>query len=198
MALRPWNHNIQYYDFVVRLAAPDCQRALDVGCGQGLLAQRLAQRYPEVIAIDADRTAISRAKLDRASASITFIEGDVMTYPFPDDSFDLIALVASIHHLPLRPAMVRFQKLLRPGGVLAVVGLYRGEKLADLALAAVAFPVSWILRLFRGYADVSAPVQPPRETLREIRNECGLLLPGASLRRRLFFRYTLTWSKPSR
>ena len=197
MALRPWNHNIHYYDFVLRLAAPGCARALEVGCGQGLLARRLAKRCEEVIAIDIDSNVISRTGAGSGlEATIRFVEGDVMTYPFLDDSFDLIALVATIHHLELRPALIRLQELLKPGGVLAVVGLYRAETLTDYALAAVALPVSWMFRLFRGYADVGAPVQEPRESLREIRSECDVLLPGASLRRRLFFRYSLSWRKP--
>lgn len=165
MALRPWNHNIHYYDLVLRLAGPGCQRALDVGCGQGLFARRLAQSCREVVAIDLDRDAISRARVSGGSqGSITFIEGDVMTYPFPNGSFELIALIATLHHLQLRPALVRLQELLKPGGVLAIVGLYRGETLTDRAFAALAFPVSWTIRLFRGYADVGAPVQDPRET----------------------------------
>ena len=197
MALRPWNHNIHYYDFVLRLAVPGCPRALDVGCGQGLLARRMAQRCEEVIAIDIARDVISRTEVSSGlEGTVRFVEGDVMTYPFPDDSFDFIALVATIHHLELRPALVRLQELLKPGGVLAVVGLYRAETLTDYALAAVAFPVSWMFRLLRGYADVGAPLQEPRETLREIRRECDLLLPGASMRRRLFFRYSLSWRKP--
>ena len=144
-----------------------------------------------------DRDVISRAKGSAASVdSVRFVEGDVMTYPCPDESFDLIALVATIHHLQLRPALVRLRGLLKPGGVLAIVGLYRGETLSDFAFAAVAFPVSWMFRLLRGYADVGAPLQEPKETLREIRRACDLLLPGASLRRQLFFRYSLSWRKP--
>ena len=198
MALRPWNHNIHYYDLVLRLAGPGCQRALDVGCGQGLLARRLAQRCREVVAIDIDRDAISRARTGGGSeGSIKFVEGDVMTYPFPNDSFDLIALIATLHHLQLRPALIRLQKLLKPGGVLAIVGFYRGETLTDRALAAVAFPVSWTFRLFLGYADVAAPVQDPRETFSDIRSACDVLLPGAILRRQLFFRYLLIWRKPA-
>src|SRR5215471_19796284 len=86
MALRPWNHNIHYYDFVLRLAAPGCARALEVGCGQGLLARRLAKRCEEVIAIDIDSNVISRTGAGSGlEATIRFVEGDVLTYPFLDD-----------------------------------------------------------------------------------------------------------------
>lgn len=198
MTSRPWNHNIHYHNLVLTSATPDCRRALDVGCGQGLLARRLAERCQEVIAIDIDRDAISRTRVgDGLEGRVKFVEGDVMTYAFSDGSFDFITAVATIHHLQLRPALVRFQKLLIPGGVLAMVGLYRAETLSDYALAAAAFPVSWMLRSLRGHADVGAPVQDPKETLREIRSACDIFLPGASLRRRLLFRYSLIWRKPS-
>jgi hypothetical protein len=119
-----------------------------------------------------------------------------MTHPFVVDSFDLITAVATLHHLPLRPALTRFRSLLRSGGVLAIIGLYRAQTLSDYALAASAFPLSWILRWLRGHTDVEAPVQNPRETLWEIRSACDSLLPGAVLRRHLLFRYSLFWRKP--
>jgi len=181
---RQWNHNIHYHDLVLRSVVPGCRLALDVGCGQGLLAKRLAQHCQEIIAIDMDRDAISAARVGNGpEARIRFVEGDVMIYPFADDSFDLITAVASMHHLPLRPALLRFQKLLRPGGVLAIIGLYRAATLSDYAFAATAFPVSWMFRLLRGHAEVGAPVQNPSEMLRELRSACEILLPGASLRR---------------
>jgi SAM-dependent methyltransferase len=198
MSLRPWNHNIHYHHLVLLSAAPGCRRALDVGCGWGLLARRLAQHCQEVIAIDLDRGAIAEARAGGdLEGRIQFVEGDVMTYPFPADNFELIAAVATLHHLQLRPAFARFRKLLRPGGVLAIIGLYRGATLSDRAMAAIAFPVSWGLRAIRGYADLGAPVQNPRETLLEIRSACDTLLPGASLRRHLLFRYSLIWRKPA-
>jgi SAM-dependent methyltransferase len=157
----------------------------------------LAQNCQEVIAIDPDHAAIAEARASGdLEGRIKFVEADVMTYPLPEDNFELITAVATLHHLQLRPALTRFRKLLRPGGVLAIIGLYRGETLSDRVLAAVAFPVSWGLRAIRGYAEVGAPVQNPRETLLEIRSACDFLLPGASLRRHLLFRYSLIWRKP--
>src|SRR5262249_23402112 len=174
---RPWNHNIHYYKLILSSLPSSRHRALDVGCGRGQLARELAQHCEEVIAIDADHETISRARTATGlTARITLIQGDVMTHPFPANSFDLITVGAKLHHLELRPALIRFRNLLRPGGVLAIIGLFRGEPLRDWALAAVAFPLSWGFRCVRGFADVGAPVQDPRETLGEIRSVCRTLL----------------------
>jgi len=98
-------------------------------------------------------------------------------------------------HLPLELALTRFRNLMPSGGVLAVVGLYRSQTSKDYAAAAVAFPASWMLRGFRGFADVGAPLQDPKETLREIRTAFDDLLPGAVVKRRLLFRYSVIWRK---
>jgi SAM-dependent methyltransferase len=191
-----WNHNIHYHDIVLRSVPSGCRRALDVGCGSGRLARQLAGRCDEVIGIDIDHDTLLRARTASASeARIAFVEGDVMTHPFPDDDFDLVAAVATLHHLPLRLALARFRNLLKSGGVLAIVGLYRAHKIEDYAWAAAALPSSWLLRCLNGCADVDAPLHEPMETLREIRTACDDLLPGAVFRRHLLFRYSIVWRK---
>ena len=193
----PWNHNIHYHPVVLRSVPPGCRLALDVGCGEGLLARKLAPDCDQVIALDIDPETVARASAGNQPGSrITFVESDVMKYPLADNSFDLITAVAVLHHLQLRPALARFRSLLRSGGVLAVVGLYRSQTLADYTVAAAAFPVSWMLRCSRHYQEVGAPLQEPKETLDEIRSASQEMLPGAVFRRRLLFRYSLIWRKP--
>jgi hypothetical protein len=85
--------------------------------------------------------------------------------------------------------------LLKPGGVLAVIGLYRMESIADYAWAAAGKPASWILRCGHALDAVSAPLREPKETLGEIRTACREVLPGAELGRLVLFRYLLTWRK---
>src|SRR5215467_14351512 len=117
MARRAWNHNIHYHPLVLNAIPLGCRRALDVGCGQGLLTQRLAERCHEVIGIDTDhKTLMSARTRNERQARIHFVEGDVMSYPFSADHFDVITVVATLHHLPLRPALTRFKNLLRSGG----------------------------------------------------------------------------------
>jgi 2-polyprenyl-3-methyl-5-hydroxy-6-metoxy-1,4-benzoquinol methylase len=197
MSKPPWNHNIHYHRLVLRAMRRPCGRALDVGCGQGLLTRKLASQTDHVTGIDLDGNALAYAvAASDADGRIDYVHGDAMLHPFADESFDFIVAVATLHHLPLEPALTRFKASLKPGGVLAVIGLFRSESALDYAVAAVAIPASFILRALRGHADVGAPVRDPDETFAEIRAATRAILPGAILRIRLLFRYALVWRKP--
>ena len=193
-----WNHNYHYHLLVLATVPEPCRRALDVGCGAGLLTAKLAPLCTETVGLDTDTAMLQAARKHGAeSGRLNFIDGDAMFYPFPEASFDFITLVATLHHLPLRPALLRLRALLRPGGVLAVVGLYRAETLNDHLFAAAAIPASWAMKRMRTSVDQKAPMTPPKETLAQIRRESGACLPGSVVKRRLFFRYSLLWRKPA-
>jgi SAM-dependent methyltransferase len=192
-----WNHNLHYHDFVMSEVPPGCRRALDVGCGRGDLARKLAGLSQEVVGIDEDPGCLAQARTSNNQSNITFLEGDVLTESLPVGSFDFIAAVATLHHLPLRRGLERFRDLLRPAGVLVIVGLYKIATPIDYAYSATAMPISLATRFLRGEENVGAPLQDPRETLRTIRKECDSVLPESVLRRRLFFRYSLVWQRPA-
>ena len=195
-ATMSWNHNVHYHGFVMSQIPPGCGRALDVGCGLGAMARKLAGSCREVVAIDADQGCVERARESTSGRpNITFVVGDVLTEPFQAGSFDFVTVVAALHHLPLRDALIRFRDLLSPGGVLVIVGLYRIATPVDYLVSAIALPISWVMRLSRGEEEVGAPLQSPRETLGAIDEQCKSVLPGAVLRRRLFFRYSVVWRK---
>jgi len=85
-----WNHNVHYQPVILGAVPPGCQAALDVGCGDGLLAARLADRCAKVTGIDRDPNMIRTARAQHARASITFIEADFLAHPFPAESFDFV------------------------------------------------------------------------------------------------------------
>jgi SAM-dependent methyltransferase len=120
-----------------------------------------------------------------------------MTWPFEPASFDLVASIAVLHHLPLRPALARFRELLAPGGVLAVIGIPKRATAEELMMAGLAWPVNQALRRLKGEVEVGAPVKDPGETLPEIRAAAADVLPGARVRLLLLFRYELIWRKPA-
>jgi len=182
---------------VLRAIPPSCRLALDVGCGRGDLARKIARRCQQVVGTDAEPECLAFARASSLRLSnLTFIQGDVLAQPFPENSFDFVAAAASLHHLPMRLALERFGQLLRSGGTLAVIGLYRDDTVLDHAIGCIAWPISWTIRRLRGESEVGAPVCDPVETLRNIRKACDAILPGGVFRRRLFFRYSFEWRKP--
>ena len=198
MSRPPWNHNIHYHPRVLAAAPRPCRRALDVGCGRGLLTAELAAVADGVVGIDPDADALSDAKASfGGEPRLSFVEADVMSWPFEPSSFDLVASIAVLHHLPLRPALRRCRELLAPGGVLAVIGIPRRATARELAMAALAWPVNQALRRLKGEAPVGAPVKDPAETLADVRAAAADVLPGAKLRLLLLFRYELLWRKPA-
>ena len=49
----------------------------------------------------------------------------------PDQLFDTIIFVASLHHMDTRCALIKAKNMLRPGGQILVVGLARNSSLMD-------------------------------------------------------------------
>jgi len=190
-----WNHNIHYHAVVLRAVSPGAERALDVGCGEGMLARQLRERVPHVVGIDRDEASVRLA--GQAGGGVELVLGDVMDAPFRDASFDLVASVATLHHVDAAEGLRRMAALVRPGGTLVVVGLARHTGFRDLAMGALGVIVSRVLKHTRNHWEHSAPiVWPPPETYASMRSIARTVLPGAVFRRRLLLRYTLVWQRP--
>lgn len=192
-----WNHNTAYHPWLERIAARRRGDVLDVGCGDGLLAARLAPRSRSVLGIDPDAAALERARRRLAGVGhVTVEQGDFLSFDAGDRRFDLITFVASLHHMPLRPALQRARELLRPGGELAVVGLSANRTLRDFAWAAVCLPIVRVAsRCHREVPDVGVVMTDPQDGLDDVRRIAEELLPGAVVRRALYYRYLLRWQR---
>ena len=88
----------------VARVAPEGGKVLDVGCGPGHLANRLARDHGlEVTGLDLDAAMIERARANAVQSVVaerrpTFVVGGVAALPFPDGSFDLVVSTLSMHH----------------------------------------------------------------------------------------------------
>jgi ubiquinone/menaquinone biosynthesis C-methylase UbiE len=97
----------------------DPERILQVECGEGDGALFLAREFPRasVRGVDADEAVIRRAAarvgLD-PEGRVAFKAGEPGKLPFPDDLFDLVAL------LDAAPRPREVARVLRPGGYLVV------------------------------------------------------------------------------
>lgn len=193
-----WNHNIHYYPLILAEAAPNCALALDVGCGEGILTRQLRSVAKRVVGIDRDPASIEAARA-HGGEGIEYILGDFFEYDFEPGSFDLVASVATLHHMDAEAALRRMADLVRPGGVVAVVGLARSSNLSDFAYdiaGAVATRFhKYVLR--KRYWEHNAPkVWPPPLTYTQMRDLAARVLPGARFRRHLLWRYSVIWTRP--
>ena len=194
-----WNHNIHYHPLVIEALPRWGAKALDVGCGEGMLARQLGGRFDHVTGIDVDAPSIDLARRANAHGDdLEFILGDVLTYPFEPGSFDAVVSIAALHHMDTTAGLERMKELLAPGGTLAVIGLARSRYPKDLPRDLAAAVATRALRNTgpRTLWHHSAPiVWPPPETFAQTRRQAERVLPGVRYRRLLLWRYLLTWTK---
>ncbi|MFE0629482.1 class I SAM-dependent methyltransferase [Streptomyces sp. NPDC058864] len=194
----PFDHNDHYHRLLLRKVPPGALTALDVGCGTGRFARRLAARGLRVDAIDASPEALAAAG---PAPGVTFRVADVTAVDLPKGHYDLITCLASLHHVPFDTLTV-LRAALAPGGVIVVLGCYPERTPADWAVSLAAVPVNAAARLVVAATDrirgrdpetVRAPVRPPGTPLPRIRAEAAHLLPGSRVTRLLFWRYLLVY-----
>ena len=193
-----WNHNVHYQPVILRAVPPRCGPALDVGCGDGMLARRLAERCTEVTGIDRDdrMIALAREQARAREGHINFVAADFLAYPLAEASFDFVCANTSLHHMDFAAALTKMVRVLRPGGRLAVIGLASDGSLADLVASAAGVPVNLIYRAVYHEGNSGAPIKDPDMTWGQVRATANTLLPGVRYRRQLLWRYSLLWRKP--
>jgi len=193
-----WNHNVHYQRVILDAVPDGCGAAIDVGCGDGMLACKLAARCAAVTGIDRDERMIAVAReRGRAVTAVSVVQADFLAYPLEDASFDFACANTALHHMDFGAALVKMARILRPGGRLAVVGLAANGSAADLAVDAAAIPVNLWYKRTRGEGNPGAPILGPDMTWSQVRSTAARLLPGARYRRHLLWRYSLTWTKPA-
>ncbi|MGI5350510.1 class I SAM-dependent methyltransferase [Streptomyces sp. CA-250714] len=199
--LKPyWNTNVARHPGILSAVPERCGDALDVGCGDGLLARKLSGQAKRVTGIDNSPEMIACARgLAADCSNVTFIEGDFLTADLPVAGYDFICSVSAVHHMDFEAALTRMCELLRPGGTLVVVGLAREATLGEWAAMIAAAPVVRMTKVLRrAHSPGGMPATDPQMSYGEVRATARRLLPGVRYRRHVLRRYSLTWGKPPR
>jgi Methylase involved in ubiquinone/menaquinone biosynthesis len=120
------------------LPADAAGKILDIGCGNGALAIKVAQRFPKAVVTGVDywgkswdysiKVCEDNAAACGLSGRVDFRPGSAASLPFEDGSFDLVISNLVFHEVrdaqdkcePLREAL----RVLKPGGVFVLQDLF--------------------------------------------------------------------------
>ena len=93
-------------------------KILDLGCGDGKIAEELIKKGHEVDGLDSSGYAVNEAK----KKGINAVLGDVeSTLPFAESSFDLVLLLDVLEHLYDQEVVLKnIYEVLKPGGQLII------------------------------------------------------------------------------
>ncbi|MFF5205777.1 class I SAM-dependent methyltransferase [Streptosporangium sp. NPDC000396] len=197
-----WNHNVHYHPMVLDAVPDACGEAVDIGCGDGLLARKLAGRARHVTGVDRSAEMISLAREHSAhTGNVSFVEADFLNDPegrLPEGKYDFVSAVAVVHHMSFEAAVTGLTRLLAPAGRLVIVGLAGNRTPLDWIISGAGLPASRIQALRHGGKGnpPGMPVEDPDMSWGEVRRAARHLLPGCRFRRHLLWRYSIVWERP--
>jgi ubiquinone/menaquinone biosynthesis C-methylase UbiE len=107
----------------------EAQRVLDVATQEGRFVRTLMENlksYDSIVGIDVNEKFIERARDSTEAPGISFLTMNAEELEFEDESFDMVTISASLHHLAdVDRVLAELKRVLKPGGRLLVLEMHR-------------------------------------------------------------------------
>lgn len=99
-------------------------RILDAGCGTGLLTLSLLRsiRFPvSITALDLSASSVTAARKavsqsDGRKRDVSYMQANILSLPFGDDSFDLVVTSGALEYVPLGDGLSELARVIAPEG----------------------------------------------------------------------------------
>ena len=201
-----WDHNNHYHSFLLSQLPIKGKTALEIGCGTGEFSRLLAQRFERVVAIDLSPKMIEVAQQHSQDFdNIDFQVADILQWQFPKEKLDAIASIATFHHLPLENLLPSLKSALKPEGKLVILDLIEYTYPKDIAIDIISVAFNWMFQILKNRNSklTKDEIQAWREhsltdkylTLTEATKAYQKFLKKTTIRKHLFWRYSIVWQK---
>ena len=163
-------------DWIDSLCPVSGQRALDVGCGGGILADAMARKGAEVTGIDLSTKVLKVAQLHALEAQTPNVQyreisAEAMAQEQPA-GFDMVTCMEMLEHVPEPASVVRAcATLVKPGGWVFFSTLNRNAKAFLFAIVGAEYVLNLLPRGTHEYARFIRPSELSRYA-----REAGLTL----------------------
>ena len=137
------------------------KRAVDVGCGGGLLAEALAREGAQVLGVDmaADVLAVARAHAQQSGVSVDYrqIAAEPLAAEQPG-RYDLVCCLEMLEHVPDPASVVAAcARLVRPGGDVVFSTIHRNPKSFALMIVGAEYLLNLVPRGTHQYEKFIRP-----------------------------------------
>lgn len=116
---------LRSYDVIATVLPAGLHTILDVGCGDGVLLEAVARRFPEarLSGIDLSESDIALARRRLADARVDTLQvANALQLPFPPESFDCVVSHMVFMLIPeVEAVLAETHRVLRNGGTLAFI-----------------------------------------------------------------------------
>jgi ubiquinone/menaquinone biosynthesis C-methylase UbiE len=135
-----------HYEEWKRFLPPHSRRALDAGCGSGLLSLFLADHADCVVGMDISTEMITLAKkrqVEQRKDNLHFVTADLESVSLQEEAFDFVVSDTALRHTQLHLALPRLRRIVRQDGRMVL------RDLVTIQPKLAALPIWHVLRAFK-------------------------------------------------